>query len=227
VTADVRDGYNVAETTAQVMSALRGQPWPRDIGFHVGGEQEERENSFAGMQKALLIALLGILAVLVLQFRSFRQPLIVFAAVPLAAIGSIAALWLTGNNFSFTAFVGFTSLVGIVVNNSIILLDYANRMQGEGLSVVDAARAAGRTRLLPILLTTATTIGGLLPLTLRGGTLWAPLGWTIIGGLIVSTLLTLVVVPVLYSLLGRQGEPVTSDQYGSVAGVFPTEDKIG
>jgi multidrug efflux pump subunit AcrB len=203
VTADVREGYNVAAVTASVMQSLDGETWPRGVDFHIGGEQEERVKSFAGMRRALLVAFLGILAVLVLQFRSFAQPLIVFAAVPLAAVGSIGALWITGNNFSFTAFIGFTSLVGIVVNNSIILLDYANSRQREGASVRVAIRDAGKTRLLPILLTTATTIGGLLPLTLRGGTLWAPLGWTIIGGLVVSTLLTLIVVPVLYSYLGR------------------------
>lgn len=203
VTADVRAGFNVAAVTETIMSHLAEKKWPRGIDFHIAGEQEERETSFGGMQKALLVAVLGILAVLVLQFRSFTQPLVVFVAVPLAAVGSIGALWMTGNDFSFTAFVGFTSLVGIVVNNSIILLDYANRMRESGMSVDDAVRAAGRTRLLPILLTTATTIGGLLPLTLRGGTLWAPMGWTIIGGLLVSTLLTLIVVPVLYTMLGR------------------------
>jgi multidrug efflux pump subunit AcrB len=203
VTADVRAGFNVAAVTEQVESTLSQQKWPRGIAFRIAGEKEERQESFGGMQKALLMAVLGILAVLVLQFRSFAQPLIVFVAVPLAAVGSIGALWITGYSFSFTAFVGFTSLVGIVVNNSIILLDYANRMRLKGMSINDSIRAAGRTRLVPIVLTTATTIGGLLPLTLRGGTLWAPMGWTIIGGLLVSTLLTLVVVPVLYSLLGR------------------------
>ncbi len=116
----------------------------------------------------------------------------------MAIIGSIVALLITGYSFSFTAFVGITSLSGIVINNSIILVDYTNRLRSEGKDIVSALKEAGETRFVPIVLTTATTVGGLLPLTLGGGTLWAPMGWTIIGGLIVSTLLTLIVVPVLY-----------------------------
>lgn len=201
VTADVRDGYNVAEVTAEVISRLEEMDWPDGYRFLVGGEQESREESFGGMGKALLLALLGIFGVLVLQFRSFSQPLIVFAAIPFAVTGAILALLLTGYTFSFTAFVGLTSLVGIVVNNSIILVDYANQLRAGGRTVDEAVREAGETRFVPILLTTMTTIGGLLPLTLQGSTMWSPLGWAIIGGLVVSTLLTLVVVPVLYRVL--------------------------
>jgi len=91
-----------------------------------------------------------------------------------------------------------TSLIGIVINNSIILVDYTNQLRRQGKDIISALKEAGEVRFLPIILTTATTVGGLLPLTLGGGTLWAPMGWTIIGGLIFSTLLTLIVVPVLY-----------------------------
>ena len=107
---------------------------------------------------------------------------------------------ITGNSFSFTAFVGLTSLIGIVVNNSIILVDYTNQLRAEGIDLKVALIQAGETRFVPIVLTTATTIGGLLPLTLGGGSLWAPMGWTIIGGLIASTLLTLIIVPILYQI---------------------------
>ena len=116
----------------------------------------------------------------------------------------IWALWITGYTFSFTAFIGLTSLVGIVVNNSIILVDYINKLRERGETLNSALQTAAETRLTPIVLTALTTIGGLLPLTLRGGTLWAPMGWTIIGGLLVSTLLTLVIVPVLYKLLEQK-----------------------
>ena len=153
------------------------------------------------MLQALLGALLGGFGVLVLQFRSYRQPLIVFAAVPFALTGAIYGLLLTGYTFSFTAFIGLTSLVGIVVNNSIILVDCANQRAAAGLSVVDALVEAGTLRLSPIALTTFTTIGSLLPLTLTGSPLWSPMGTAIIGGLLVSTGLTLFVVPVLYWLL--------------------------
>jgi multidrug efflux pump subunit AcrB len=139
--------------------------------------------------------------VLVLQFKSFSQPLIIFIALPFALIGMIWALVITGNSFSFTAFVGMISLVGIVINNSIILVDYTNRLRLSGKSILESLQIAGETRFTPIILTTLTTIGGIVPLTLGGGTLWAPLGWTIVGGLLISTLLTLVMVPVLYAAL--------------------------
>ena len=132
--------------------------------------------------------------------------MIVFSAIPLAIIGSVLALLITGYSFSFSAFIGLTSLVGIVVNNSIILLDYTNQLRAEGKSILEAIKQATEVRFIPIVLTTTTTIGGLLPLTLGGGSLWAPMGWTIIGGLIASTFLTLMVVPVLYKLFVKNGE---------------------
>ena len=117
--------------------------------------------------------------------------------------GSIWALLVTGYSFSFTAFIGLTSLVGILVNNSIILVDYTNQLRQQGKDLIFALKEAGESRFRPIILTTGTTIGGLLPLTLQGGTLWAPMGWTIIGGLLVSTVLTLVLMPVLYRIYSR------------------------
>lgn len=199
ITADVVAGASVDRITRQIVAQLAQYDWPKGYAFAVAGEVESRQTSFSGMAQAILVALAGIFAVLVLQFRSFAQPLIVFTAIPLAVIGSLLALLLTGNTFSFTAFVGLTSLVGIVVNNSIILVDYTNQLRRAGYGARQALEEAGITRFLPIVLTTVTTVFGLLPLTLQGGTLWAPMGWTIIGGLLVSTLLTLLVVPVLYT----------------------------
>ena len=201
VTADVADGYNIAAATAEVLERLGETELPSGYRYQIGGEEESRNESFGGMGQALLIALLGIFAVLVLQFRSLRQPLIVFAAIPFAITGAILALLVTGYTFSFTAFIGLTSLVGIVVNNSIILVDYANQLRDDGMTVGEAVQQAGETRFVPIVLTTLTTIGGLTPLALTGSTMWAPMAWAIIGGLAVSTFLTLIVVPVLYRLL--------------------------
>jgi multidrug efflux pump subunit AcrB len=120
LTADVLAGHPVREVTGQIISQLEQYTWPAGYHYFVGGEKESQEESFGGMGKAVLIAIIAIFAVLVLQFKSFRQPLVVFAALPLAVIGSVVALLVTGNTFSFTAFIGLTSLVGIVVNNSII-----------------------------------------------------------------------------------------------------------
>ncbi len=212
ITADVLAGYSASAVTGGIVEKLETYVWPRGYRYFVSGEQEAREESFGGLQEAVVIALIAIFAVLVLQFRSFVQPLIVYSAIPLALVGSVIALLVTRNTFSFTAFIGLTSLVGIVVNNSIILVDYTNQLRADGKGLLEAVAEAGETRFRPIILTTATTIGGLLPLTLRGGTVWAPLGWCIIGGLLVSTLLTLIVVPVLYSIVGRAGEKQKTGQ---------------
>ena len=203
ITSDVLPGFTTEAVTNAVVEELQMYQWPDGVHFKVGGEQANRKKAFGGMAKALILAVFGIFAVLVLQFRSFIQPLIVFAAIPFALIGALLALFITGYTFSFTAFIGLTSLIGIVVNNSIILVDYANQMRREGMEQLQAIAAAAQTRFVPIVLTTLTTIGGLLPLTLSGSSMWSPMGWAIIGGLLVSTLLTLIVVPVLYRFLGR------------------------
>jgi multidrug efflux pump subunit AcrB len=200
LTADVNRTTSVDIATKAIINEMDKMQWPSGYRYEIGGELESREESFGGMLKAIIIAVVGIFGVLVLQFRSYKQPLIVFTAIPLAIIGSIFALLVTGYSFSFTAFIGLTSLVGIVINNSIILVDYTNQLRAEGKEMIEALKIAGETRFTPIVLTTATTVGGLLPLTLAGGSLWAPMGWTIIGGLLVSTFLTLIIVPVMYKL---------------------------
>jgi multidrug efflux pump subunit AcrB len=204
ILADVGAGYSVDEVMDPVIARLEEYSMPAGYTCTIGGELESREESFGGMTNAILIAVLSILSVLVLQFRSVKQPLIIFLAIPFAITGMIWALWITGNTFSFTAFIGLTSLVGIVVNNSIILVDYINKLRERGSPLEEALQLAAETRLTPIVLTALTTIGGLLPLTLKGGTLWAPLGWTIIGGLLVSTVMTLIIVPVFYQFLERK-----------------------
>ncbi|MEM1125714.1 MAG: efflux RND transporter permease subunit [Bacteroidota bacterium] len=207
VTSGVQDGFTELDVTASVVEQLDAYAWPAGYRYVVGGTFEEQREGFGGLLQALLIALLGIFGVLVLQFRSFSQPLIIFAAIPLAVIGAILGLFATGYTFSFTAFIGLTSLVGIVINNSIILVDYANRLIERGHSMMEAVAVSAETRFTPIVLTTLTTIGGLLPLTLTGSSLWTPLGVVIISGLAMSTFLTLVVVPVLYKLFTREVVP--------------------
>jgi len=211
ITSNVQRGYSTELVTADVVEKLDQIIWPDGFRYSIGGEVETRQDAFGGMITAILVAMIGIMGVLILQFRSYIQPIIVFSAIPVALVGSILALLITGHSFSFTAFVGLTSLVGIVVNNSIILVDYTNQLRDEGHSLLKAITMAGETRLTPIVLTTATTVGGLLPLTLSGGTLWAPMGWTIIGGLVVSTFLTLLVVPVLYKLLAKEAKEATAE----------------
>jgi multidrug efflux pump subunit AcrB len=201
ITADIKTGITLDEVLGPVMLFLDNYDFPAGISYTIGGELENRQKSFGGMLEALIIAALVIFAILVLQFRSFVQPLIIFIAVPLAFIGAIWAWFLTGNTFSFTAFIGLISLIGIVVNNSILLVDYSNKLMAEGKTVTEAVKESGETRFVPVILTSFTTIGGLLPLTIGGGTLWAPLAWGIIGGLLTSTMLTLIITPVIYDLV--------------------------
>ncbi len=204
VTADTSAGFLTADVTGQVVSGLRGLKLPAGISYRIAGEQQSRDDSFSGLLKALLVSLLGIFAVLVLQFRSFVQPAIVFASLPFAFTGAILALLSFGYSFSVMAFVGLTSLMGIVVNNSIILVDSANQLRQKGSDIRQAIATAARTRLTPIVLTTLTTIGGLLPLTLMNSSMWTPLGLVIIGGMLISTVVTLFIVPVLYLLITRR-----------------------
>ncbi|RQH16726.1 efflux RND transporter permease subunit, partial [Okeania hirsuta] len=183
---------------AAIQEQLDQIDWKEGYSYVFKGDLESRNDSFGGMGIASILALLLILGVLIIQFRSFTQPLVIFTALPLAMIGSILALFITGIPFSFTAFIGLTSLIGIAINNSIVLVDFANKLMEEGASVREAAQKAGEVRFVPIVMTTLTTILGLLPLTLNGGSLWAPMGWTIIGGLLTSTTLVLIVVPLLF-----------------------------
>ncbi|MEM8584411.1 MAG: efflux RND transporter permease subunit [Bacteroidota bacterium] len=205
ITADVVDADQTVQTTIGIIEKLDQIDWPKGYRFEAGGEYEEQQSTFGSLGIILGLAMLAIFAVLVLQFRSLVQPLIVFSAIPLAVTGSFVALWITGWSFSFFAFIGFISLVGIVVNNSIIMVDFINQLRAEGKTKAEAIRLAAERRFTPIVLTTLTTILGLVPLTAQATSLWSPLGWTIIGGMISSTLLTLLVVPILYGWLVKKG----------------------
>ncbi len=201
VTSDTLPGYLISEVTNDIVERLKLVKLPKGVRYQIGGEQQSRSESFSGLLQALVISLFGIFAVLVLQFRSFAQPAIVFVSIPFAFSGAIIALLIFGYSFSVMAFVGLTSLMGIVVNNSIILVDTANQLIQKGENTRQAILNAAQTRLTPIVLTTLTTIGGLLPLTLQNSSMWTPLGLVIIGGMIISTVVTLFIVPALYLLL--------------------------
>jgi multidrug efflux pump subunit AcrB len=145
-----------------------------------------------------------VLAVLVLEFRTFRSTAIVASVIPLGIIGGVLALAFTGNTLSFTAAIGFIALIGIEVKNSILLVDFTNQLRAKGMGLREAIEQAGKLRFIPILLTTATALGGLLPLALENSALYSPLAWVIIGGLLSSTLLTRLVTPVVYELLAPE-----------------------
>ncbi len=204
ILADLGKGYNLDPVVERIQAKMDQLSWENGYRYEFKGDLESRNESFGGMGVASIIALVLILGVLIIQFKSFSQPLIIFSALPLAMIGSILALLFTGIPFSFTGFIGLTSLIGIAINNSIVLVDFANEELQNGASVEEAVQRAGEVRFIPIVLTTLTTILGLLPLTLAGGSLWAPMGWVIIGGLLTSTTFVLLLVPVLYRLFTRK-----------------------
>jgi len=204
VSADADKGYAVNELTTEMVNYLEQYDMPDGMYYMLGGEEESRQESFAGLTQIMLITAFGIFAVLVLQFKSFLQPMIIFSSIPFAMAGSVIGLYLTGLSFSMMAFIGLISLFGIVVNNAIILIDTANSNMKHSADKLQAILDASATRFTPILLTTLTTIGGLLPLTLLGGSLWQPLGVVIISGLCVSALASFLLVPVLTSLFTKR-----------------------
>ena len=203
VSADVSSGYPIIELTQQVVQFLDNYTMPQGMYYILGGEEENRQKSFGGLSQILIITAIGIFATLVLQFRSFLQPLIIFSSIPFAMAGSAIGLYLFNLSFSMMAFIGLISLFGIVVNNAIILIDTTNQYLKKGELKYKAIIKATSTRFTPIILTTLTTIGGLLPLTLFGGSLWQPLGVVIISGLCISAISSLILVPVLIDLLTR------------------------
>ncbi len=203
VSADAEKGYSVNELTTQMVEYLQQSTLPQGMHYSLGGEEESRQESFSGLAQIMIITAVGIFGVLVLQFKSFLQPLIIFSSIPFAMAGSVIGLYITGLSFSMMAFIGLISLFGIVVNNAIILIDTTNRNIIGGYDTLEAILSASVTRFTPILLTTLTTIVGLLPLTILGGGLWQPLGVVLISGLCVSAISSFLLVPVLTQLFTR------------------------
>jgi multidrug efflux pump subunit AcrB len=207
VTAYVRSGFNTDRVTREVMEKLDEVPFPAGYRWTPAGEFESRQESFGGVGNAVIVAVFMVLAILVLEFRTFRSTLIVASVIPLGVLGGIVALWLTGYTLSFTATIGFVALIGIEIKNSILLVDFTNQLRADGMPLDEAIERAGEIRFLPIVLTTLTAIGGLLPLALEGSALYSPLAWVIIGGLVSSTVLARLVTPVMYKLIPPDIEP--------------------
>ncbi|MFT3925667.1 MAG: efflux RND transporter permease subunit [Myxococcales bacterium] len=229
VTAYPREGFNTDRVTQDILGRIAKLKLPDGVRVVPAGEIESRQESFGGLGTAVLIAIFGVLAILVLEFRTFKSTLIVASVIPLGVVGGLAALYLSGYTLSFTANIGFVALMGIEVKNSILLVDFTNQLRREGMGVDEAIQKAGEARFVPILLTSLTAIGGLIPLVLERSALYSPLALVILGGLVSSTLLTRVVTPVLYKLLapdvGRVAEAQVSTPSVSetVLGGVPAE----
>lgn len=210
VTAGVSAERPLSEIVSDVKTVMHGIERPAGFTVAVAGEIEEQQDTFAGLFTGILLAILLVYAVMAIQFESLRHPMIVMAALPFGFIGVVFTLLLTDTTFSLNAFLGAIVLVGIAVNNAIVLVDYMNLLRREqGFALLDAVIAAGRRRLRPILMTTLTTSLAMLPLALalgEGSEIQAPLARVVLGGLIASTAVTLVIVPCLYLLTERGRE---------------------
>ena len=198
-----------AELNPQLEEILEGLPPGYEL--EIGGEAEQTADSQKDISSALQISMVLILLVLITQYNSIIKPFIVLLTVPLSLIGALLGLYLTGWPLGFMPSLGIVSLAGVVINNAIILIDFIETTVREGVPLRDAVARAGRARMKPIVLTTLTTIGGLIPLALFGGPMWAGMSYAMMGGLIISTGLTLLVIPTVYVLCAeRLGMQVTS-----------------
>jgi HAE1 family hydrophobic/amphiphilic exporter-1 len=198
---------SLGDGVRRIRETLRTEvDWPPDLRFAITGQNEEWEKSEGSLYLALGLSLFLVYVIMASQFESLLHPLIIMVTIPLAFLGSVAGLWLLGTSVSIVVFLGLIMLAGIVVNNAIVLVDYANTLRGRSLELEEAIITAGRVRLRPILLTTATTVLGLLPMALGlgdGAEIRTPMALTVIFGLASSTVLTLVIIPIVYYWVSR------------------------
>ena len=209
ITANVAYG-DLGAAAAGAVDIIDRTPMPAGVNATVSGQSEEMQDSFRSMQFALALAIFLVYLVMASQFESLIHPFVILFTIPLALVGAVLALFVTGTTINIVAFIGVIMLAGIVVNNAIVLVDLINQLRAHGKSRNDAIMEAGKARLRPILMTSLTTALGLLPMAVgfgEGSEVRAPMAITVIGGLLVSTFLTLVVIPVVYSLLDRKRWP--------------------
>ncbi|MDA3846982.1 MAG: efflux RND transporter permease subunit, partial [Vallitaleaceae bacterium] len=208
VLANVKSGYNSVEIMKEFEEVLNKNEYPT-ITWLYEGEQTSIANNFGDLGMMAMFAGFLILIILVIQFNSFGQTAIILMSIPLAGAGALFGLYFTGYPLSFTALLGIVSLMGIVVNNAILLMDSIDKRRSEGLNIKDSAIEGSKKRIRPILLTTITTISGLIPLMISKSEMFAPMAIAIGSGLLFSTVITLLVIPILYRILyGKKDQTV-------------------
>lgn len=201
VSSFVEKGYLNDQVITDVVAKLEKLKLPDGYSFMMGGEVEASNESFGGLGMIIIVTVFMFIAVLVLMFKTFKSMLIVLSVIPLGIVGAVIALLITGNPLSFVAIIGLIALAGVEVKNSILLVDFTNQLREQGKSVDEAIREAGEVRFLPIVLTSLTAIGGLIPIAISTNPLISPLAIVLIGGLISSTLLSRIVTPIVYKLI--------------------------
>ncbi|MEO3402745.1 efflux RND transporter permease subunit [Mucilaginibacter sp. CAU 1740] len=201
VQANVQKNFLVSRVLDDVQQKMDKMKLPVGYSYEMGGEVESRNNSFGGFLSIILVTVFMFIAVLVLLFKTFKSMLIILSVIPLGVVGAAVALWVTGNSLSFVAIIGLIALAGIEVKNTILLVDFTNQLRRQGKGLQEAIREAGEVRFLPIVLTSLTAIGGLIPIAISTNPLISPLAIVLIGGLISSTLLSRIVTPIIYELI--------------------------
>ena len=200
----IQDGYNTNNVLKVVEQKLDGYKLPDGYALEIGGEKEEQSSTFTSLIVPSILAVVVIYLILVFQFGHLREPLIIMGTIPLSFIGIIWGLKLTGYPIGFMALLGAISLMGVVVNNGIVLLDYIRLMSDKFDSLNDAIVEACKTRIRPIMIGMITTVISLIPLAVSGGDLWAPMANAIIFGMLISSILTLLVIPCCYLIIEGQ-----------------------
>lgn len=205
VTAFNREGVLAEKIINDFMAQEAKLNLPEGYSIQLSGEVESRQEAFGGSFGTVVIATIFLfIMVLLLEFKTFKSMLIVLSVIPLGIIGGVLMLWATGNPLSFVAIIGFIALAGVEVKNSILLVDFTNQLREQGMELNEAIKQAGEIRFLPIVLTSLTAIGGLIPIALNSNPLISPLALVLIGGLISSTILSRIVTPVVYKLIPPQ-----------------------
>ena len=207
MSAEIASGYNVTLVTGEAEKALSDLSLPSGVTYAFEGENEQIMSSLGDLALMLLLGVLLVYFIMVAQFQSLKSPFIVMFTIPLAFTGGLIALLLCGQTISIIAMIGFVMLVGVIVNNGIVLVDYINQLRLAGMGRVEAIVEAGKTRMRPILMTSITTILGLIVMALGIGTgteMMQPIAIVCIGGLIYATALTLFVVPVIYDMMNKK-----------------------
>lgn len=206
--ASTVSGTTIDKAVAAINAEMAQMEIPSDVYTEVGGTFKDQQESFADLFSLLLIIVLLVFIVMASQFESLTYPFIIMFSVPFGISGVILALALTGSTLNMMSFVGLIMLVGIVVKNGIVMVDYINLNRERGMGIIQAVVKGGRSRLRPVLMTTLTTVLGMLPLALsnsQGSEMWKSMAVTVIGGLTISTILTLVLIPTIYAMFGGVG----------------------
>ena len=200
---------SLGELAGEIKAKIKELDIPSDVMINVGGSYEEQVKSFKDLGLLMALSLVLVFLVMASQFESFKMPFIIMFSIPFSFTGVVLALFLTGTTLSVIAALGAVLLIGIVVKNGIVLVDYINLMRDRDMELYDAIAVSGKSRLRPVLMTALTTILGMLPMAVmsgEGSELWKPMGITVIGGLIFSTVVTMVIIPVMYAVFVKKGE---------------------